>query len=85
MASGQPLLLRQQIAIRPGRVAAELPRLHLHVAVGEYESHLLCLQLPDLHQFGGNGGALRLLHRCEHEKGDISGGIGPNDTQLSHL
>ena len=48
-------------------IAAELPRLHLHMAVGEDEAYLLRLQLPDGHELCGHSGALRLAYGRQDE------------------
>ena len=66
-AAGEPLLLRQQESVGAGGVAAELPRLHLHMAVGEDEAYLLRLQFPDGHELCGHGGALRLAYGRQDE------------------
>ena len=81
----QPLLLRQQIAIRPGGVAAELAGLHFHMSVRKNEPHLLRLQCFDGQQLGGDSGTFRLLHRRQDKQRNIPGRVCPDNTQLPHL
>ena len=81
----QPLLLRQQIAIRPGSVAAELAGLHFHMSVRKNEPHLLRLQCFDGQQLGGDSGTFRLLHRRQDKQRNIPGRVCPDNTQLPHL
>jgi len=52
---------------------------------GAFNGSYLRCRFLDNAAVGGNGGAVRLLHRRQHEKGDIPGGVGSNNTQLLHL